>query len=51
VRKTGKMAETKITINSNGSIKIDGDFEIRDREGNLYDLLFSALQHPKYFSE
>ncbi len=32
------MAETKITINSNGSIKIDGDFEIRDREGNLYDL-------------
>jgi CDGSH-type Zn-finger protein len=33
-----KMPETKITINNNGSIKIDGDFEIRDREGNLYDL-------------
>ena len=32
------MAATKITINSNGSTKIDGDFEIVDREGNVYDL-------------
>jgi CDGSH-type Zn-finger protein len=32
------MAATKITINSNGSSKIEGDFEIIDREGNVYDL-------------
>ena len=32
------MAATKITINSNGSSKIEGDFEIVDREGNVYDL-------------
>ncbi len=29
---------TKITINNNGSTKIDGDFEIVDRNGNVYDL-------------
>jgi CDGSH-type Zn-finger protein len=32
------MATTKITVNNNGSLKIDGDFEITDREGNTYDL-------------
>ncbi|MEO7768549.1 MAG: CDGSH iron-sulfur domain-containing protein [Ferruginibacter sp.] len=32
------MAATKITVNSNGSLKVDGDFEIVDREGNNYDL-------------
>jgi CDGSH-type Zn-finger protein len=32
------MSTTKITINNNGSIKIDGDFEIFDKEGNKYDL-------------
>jgi CDGSH-type Zn-finger protein len=32
------MASTKITVNSNGSIKIEGDFEITDKEGNVYDL-------------
>ena len=32
------MATTKITINSNGSSKIEGDFEIVDRNGNVYDL-------------
>ena len=32
------MATTKITVNSNGSLKIDGDFEIVDRQGNAYDL-------------
>ncbi len=32
------MAATKITINSNGSSKIEGDFEIVDREGKVYDL-------------
>jgi len=29
---------TKITINNNGSTKIEGDFEIVDRNGNVYDL-------------
>jgi CDGSH-type Zn-finger protein len=33
-----EMAKTKITINNNGSIKVDGDFEIVDRNGNAYDL-------------
>ncbi len=32
------MAATKITINNNGSVKVEGDFEIFDREGNKYDL-------------
>lgn len=29
---------TKITINNNGSIKIEGDFTITDKQGNAYDL-------------
>ncbi len=32
------MATTKLTINNNGSIKIEGDFEIFDINGNQYDL-------------
>jgi len=32
------MSNTKITINTNGSIKIEGDFEICDRTGATYDL-------------
>ena len=32
------MSKTKITVNSNGSIKIEGDFEIVDREGSIYGL-------------
>ena len=32
------MATTKITVTNNGSLKIDGDFEIVDREGNPYGL-------------
>lgn len=32
------MATTKLTINSNGSVKIDGDFEIVDAQGNQYGL-------------
>ena len=32
------MSKTKITINNNGSLKIEGDFEIVDREGNNYNL-------------
>jgi CDGSH-type Zn-finger protein len=32
------MSKTKITIANNGSIKVDGDFEIFDAEGNEYGL-------------
>lgn len=29
---------TKITVLSNGSLKVEGDFEVFDKAGNLYDL-------------
>jgi CDGSH-type Zn-finger protein len=32
------MATTKLVINSNGSTRIEGDFEIVDKDGNAYDL-------------
>jgi CDGSH-type Zn-finger protein len=32
------MATTKITVNSNGSLKVEGDFEIVDKNGGIYDL-------------
>jgi CDGSH-type Zn-finger protein len=32
------MAATKITVNSNGSLKVEGDFEIVDAQGNEYGL-------------
>lgn len=32
------MATTKITVNNNGSLKIEGDFEIVDKNGDKYDL-------------
>ena len=32
------MAATKITVKSNGSLKVEGDFEIVDIEGNVYGL-------------
>jgi CDGSH-type Zn-finger protein len=32
------MSKTKLTINNNGSIKVEGDFEIFDAEGNEYGL-------------
>jgi CDGSH-type Zn-finger protein len=32
------MAKTKITVMSNGSLRIEGDFEIVDKDGNVYDL-------------
>ena len=32
------MTKTKITINANGSMKVEGDFEIVDKEGNIYDV-------------
>lgn len=32
------MAATKVTVRSNGSIRIEGDFEIVDSEGAVFDL-------------
>ena len=32
------MTKTKLTVNSNGSLKIEGDFEIVDAQGNVYGL-------------
>ena len=32
------MAKTKITVNSNGSLRLEGDFEIVDMSGGIYDL-------------
>ena len=32
------MAKTKLTVNSNGSLRIEGEFEIVDMEGNRYGL-------------
>jgi CDGSH-type Zn-finger protein len=32
------MATTKITVNNNGSLKVEGDFEILDAQGNTYGL-------------
>lgn len=32
------MPATKLTILSNGSVKIEGDFEIVDKQGSIYNL-------------
>jgi CDGSH-type Zn-finger protein len=32
------MAKTKLTVNANGSLRIEGDFEIVDFEGKVYGL-------------
>ena len=32
------MAKTRITPNNNGSLRIEGDFEIVDKDGNVYGL-------------
>lgn len=32
------MATTKLTISSNGSVRVQGDFEIVDTQGNVYGL-------------
>ena len=32
------MAATKITVNNNGSLKIEGDIEMVDKNGNAYNL-------------
>jgi CDGSH-type Zn-finger protein len=37
------MSTTKLIINNNGSIKIEGDFEIVDTKGNSYGLQGRAV--------
>jgi CDGSH-type Zn-finger protein len=37
------MAATKITVNSNGSLKVEGEFEIVDAQGNAYGLAGRTL--------
>ncbi len=32
------MPATKLTINPNGSLKVEGDFEIVDKDGQVYGL-------------
>jgi len=32
------MSKTTLKVNNNGSLKVSGDFEIVDKEGNAYDL-------------
>lgn len=32
------MSKVKLTVNNNGSLRIEGDFEIVDSQGNVYDL-------------
>ncbi len=32
------MASTKVTVNNNGSLRIEGDFEIVDKTGKNYHL-------------
>lgn len=32
------MAGTKVTINNNGPIRVEGDFEIVDPQGKVFDL-------------
>ena len=32
------MSQTKLIINNNGSVKIEGEFEIMDMNGNAYGL-------------
>jgi CDGSH-type Zn-finger protein len=32
------MSKTKLTVNNNGSLKVEGDFEIVDKDGNVYNL-------------
>ena len=32
------MSKTTLKVNNNGSLKVTGDFEIVDKEGNVYDL-------------
>lgn len=32
------MSKTTLKVNNNGSLRIEGNFEIVDKDGNVYDL-------------
>ncbi|TDU40072.1 CDGSH-type Zn-finger protein [Gelidibacter sediminis] len=32
------MSKTILKVNNNGSLRVEGDFEIVDKDGNAYDL-------------
>lgn len=32
------MSKTKITVNNNGSLRVEGDFEVVDKTGAVYNL-------------
>jgi CDGSH-type Zn-finger protein len=36
--KSTNMSKTTITVNNNGSLKVEGDFEIVDKNGGVYNL-------------
>ena len=36
--KKKSMSAVKLTVNNNGSLKVEGDFEIVDKDGNVYGL-------------
>ena len=40
------MPATKVTVNHNGSIRIEGDFEIVDPEGRSYGLAGRTVHRP-----
>ena len=37
------MAATRITFNNNGSMRVEGDFELADPEGNLIPLAVARV--------
>jgi CDGSH-type Zn-finger protein len=37
-REKTTLAATKITVKNNGSVRIEGEFEICDQDGNAFDL-------------
>lgn len=32
------MSKTTLKVNNNGSLRVEGNFEIVDKDGNIYDL-------------
>ena len=40
------MAASKLTIKTNGSIKVEGDFEIVDENGDIYNPETKTFSRP-----
>ena len=45
------MSKVKITINNNGSMKVEGDFEVVDREGGVVSFCRCGLSKNKPFCD